>query len=108
MSASEIKLLNPVARVTIKDHPIAKVLDTMNGKVIGIWETYNYWRSFGLFVNKLKELLPERYGVRGFLWHKPSAASGIGFADPNLGQIEQENFSEFARNVDCAITGGAY
>ena len=108
MSAGQVSLLNPVARVTIQDRPIAKVLDTMNGKVIGIWETYNYWRGFGLFINKLKELLPERYGVSSFLWHQPSAASGVGFSDPNLAQIEQESFNEFAQKVDCTITGGAF
>lgn len=108
MPSGQIALLNPVARVTVQDRPVAKVLNTMNGKVVGVWETYNYWRGFGLFINKLKELLPERYGVSGFLWHKPSAASGVGFSDPNLAQIEQESFSEFATQVDCAITGGAF
>lgn len=108
MAPGQVTLLNPVAKVMVRDRPTARLLDTLDGKVIGVWETYNYWRGFGLFVNKLKELLPARYGVKGFLWHKPTAASGVGFADPHLAQIEQEHFSEFARKVDCAITGGGF
>ncbi|MDP2917355.1 MAG: hypothetical protein Q8O16_05430 [Dehalococcoidia bacterium] len=105
---SQVELLNPVARVTIKDRPVAKLLDTLDGKVVGVWETYNYWRSFGLLVGKLKEVLPARYGVKEVIWHKPTAAGGVGFADPNMAQIEQKYFSEFAKKVDCVITGGGY
>lgn len=105
---AQLMLLNPVARVTVKDRPIAHLLDTLDGKVVGVWETYNYWRSFGLTVKKLRELLPAKYGVRDILWHKPAAASGVGFADPNMAEIEQKNFSDFSQKVDCVITGGAY
>ena len=108
MAVGQIELLNPVAKVSVKDRPTAKVLDTLSGKVVGFFESYKDWRGFTLFAKRLEELLPERHGVRDFVWHKASAASGIGYSDPNLAQIEKDEFDKFAREVDCAIFGGAF
>lgn len=108
MAVGQVELLNPVAKVSVKERPAATALDTLAGKMIGICQTNKDWRGFILFIKRVEELLPERYGVSGFVRFKASSAAAGGYADPSLAQMEQGNIGELARTVDCAIVGGGF
>jgi hypothetical protein len=108
MAVGQIELLNPVAKVSIKERPMATALDTLTGKMVGIFETNKDWRGFILFIKRVEQLFTERYGVKGFVKFKASSAAAGGYADPNLAQIEQGKICALARTVDFAIVGGGF
>ncbi len=109
MTVRQVELLNPVAKLTVKEQqPTAKRLGTLRGRIIGIVEPGRNWRGYNLFTKRLEELLPERYGVRGFVRLPGIGLRGAGFADRDIAQIQKRSFDEFANKVDCAIVGAGF
>ena len=112
MAVGQIELLNPVAEVSIKKQPTANALDTLAGKTVGIVESSELnrkdWRGWVLLIKKLKELLPEKYGVSGFIKIPLIYTSAGGHADTEAAETEKRNFDEFARKIDCAVVGAGF
>ena len=112
MAVGRIELLNPVAEVSVKKQPAARVLDTLAGKTIGIIESSELnrkeWRGWILLIKKLQELLPEKYGVIDFVKIPLIYTSAGGQVETEAAEIEKRNFDEFAGKVDCAIVGAGF
>lgn len=112
MAGNKIELLNPVAEVSVKMRPAARALDTLAGKTIGIIESSELnrkeWRGWALLLKKIKELLPEKYGVSGFVKIPLIYTSAGGQVKTEAADIEKRNFDEFAKKVDCAVVGAGF
>jgi len=108
MSRNTAELLNPVAKVSIKQGTVQGSLETMKGKRIGVCETYKEWRGFALFMKRTRELLTDRHGVGGFAKLTGIVASTIATTDPHASQMEQKEFGEFAKKINGAIVGAGF
>lgn len=112
MAGGLIELLNPVADVSVKRRQAAKVLDSLAGKTIGIVESSELnrkdWRGWALLLKKLRELLPEKYGVIDFVKIPLIYTSAGGQVDSEAAEIEKRNFDDFAKKVDCAVVGAGF
>ncbi len=104
----QIELLNPVAKASVAEKTLAKPLPTLNGKTIGVVDSFKNWRGFLLFTKRVGELLSEKYGVEGIINMKSVSASGAGNADKDETQTEKKQYDELARKIDCAILGSCF
>ena len=112
MSGSQIELLNPVADVTVIKQQLSRLLDTLEGKTVGIVESSELnrkdWRGWILLIRKLRELLPDKYGAIDFVKIPLIYTSAGGQVDNEAAAIEKSNFDEFAKKVDCAVVGAGF
>jgi hypothetical protein len=71
-----LTVLNPTGTPRFNDAPLAQRLDKLDGALIGLLD--NVKSNAGVFLDRVEELLRERYQIRGFVRHtKPTASRAV-------------------------------
>jgi hypothetical protein len=91
---NDLRILDPTAPQATAPAVSRRVLDTLQGKVVGFID--NSKPNFNYLVDDLAELLVSRYGVASVIKHRKRAAS-IPAPDAVLDDVEQR--------CDLVITG---
>ena len=91
--ATRLEMLLPVPETPAEGLALAPRLTTLRGKTIGFID--NGWRSLGLSLDVLEELLYERYEIEGIVRKK--TAAGV--------PLKKEEFEDLAAQADAVVTG---
>ena len=92
-----IEILSPAALGPRESKPLARAIDTLAGKTLGIRRD-STWHSFEIFAEELEKLARERAGVAHVVSFDPEAR--IGTPEHESARVEA-----FAKEVDVAIVG---
>ena len=108
---AEVELLNPVALAAKKEgKPTVKILDTLEGKTVGILWSFLPWRGFELFAGKARELIKEKYPVKDVIDF--DAISSVSHSGPQTLE-EKQKFTDMVmddleKRADCVLVGAAF
>ncbi|MFC1934234.1 hypothetical protein ACFLUK_01855 [Chloroflexota bacterium] len=109
MAVRQIKVLEPVADVSLGEHRVANLLDSLVDKTVSYHHSRGPYQAVMVFARKLGELLIARFGIREFVELKSVLAHGaFGYSDAELAEITKRLYDEFAQKVDCAVVGAAF
>ena len=92
-----IQILSPAALGPSDAKALARRLETLRGKVLGI-RVDRAWHSFHQYADELARLARERLGVRDVVVFDPETRIGTP-------EVESGKVVDFARRIDAAVVG---
>ncbi len=93
MSTRIIEVLDPTASAAEERLRLARTLPDLKGKVIGLLD--NSKPNFDVFLNRIRELLAQKYGVAPRTVQAKKSLVGLPFKE----------VGEFARQCDAVVNG---